>query len=164
MNIFVVSEDFKENAKALDDKRLNKMLLESVQLISTALHAWGLKAPYKATHKNHPCSKWTLESHENFKWLMVQTWHYYQEYVERFQKLHKSGEAFIEVWTRHGFHKATPTTKHTPFVNCTPYKDEPDVFQAYKQTLRDKWASDKRPPKWTKRDMPAFNYRREYHS
>jgi len=60
MNIFVVSPDTMECAKALDDLRLNKMIIETAQLLSTAMRVQGYTGNdiYKSTHVNHPCAVW----------------------------------------------------------------------------------------------------------
>lgn len=155
MNIFVVSHSWLDNAKALDDKRLNKMLLESVQLLSSALISWGMPAPYKMSHKNHPCTLWVSNHRYNFNWMLIQTVFYYTEYKYRFGKLHKSGEAakLIEEQTRD---RPRFVPENITYVNCSFYKEETDVFSAYKKTLVHKWQNDKRPPKWTKRERPEW--------
>ncbi len=48
------------------------MTLESCQLLSTDLH--GLNnpgAPYRKSHYNHPCAKFTRASRENFNWVLA---------------------------------------------------------------------------------------------
>lgn len=88
MNIFFTSLDPKEAAEALDDKRLNKMILETAQLLSNATRhkideqpTWhdtlaevGLAADagllYKKTHWNHPSSVWARTSPKHYAWLV----------------------------------------------------------------------------------------------
>ena len=71
MNIFVTNTCPIKSAIILDDKRLIKMVLETTQLLSTTLSILGSeKAPYKPTHKNHPCSVWVRESLDNFLWCV----------------------------------------------------------------------------------------------
>jgi hypothetical protein len=69
MNIFVLDLDIEQCARYHCDQHVSKMILESVQMMCTALHKKGLSAPYRPTHANHPCVKWVEESHENFLWL-----------------------------------------------------------------------------------------------
>ena len=45
------------------------MILESVQILCTALYKKGFSTPYRPTHVNHPCILWVEESHDNFLWL-----------------------------------------------------------------------------------------------
>jgi hypothetical protein len=61
MNIFALSECPEQSALWLDDIRKNKMILESAQMLSTAIR-WldpDTTLPvYKLAYMNHPCSKW----------------------------------------------------------------------------------------------------------
>ena len=61
MNIFITSFNSKEAASHLDDLRLNKMILETAQLLSSAYrNLFGDDdLLYKDTHFNHPCAIWT---------------------------------------------------------------------------------------------------------
>lgn len=49
MNLFVSDLDPCQAARNLDDKRVNKMILETAQMLCCALHARGIAAPYKPT-------------------------------------------------------------------------------------------------------------------
>ena len=73
MNIFALSECPEQSALWLDDIRKNKMILESAQMLSTAIR-WldpDTTLPvYKLAYINHPCSKWARQSRSNFKWLL----------------------------------------------------------------------------------------------
>jgi hypothetical protein len=51
MNIFYLHRDVWQCAKMHCDVHVNKMILESAQLLSTAHHELGSTAPYKTTHK-----------------------------------------------------------------------------------------------------------------
>ena len=62
------------------------MILESVQILCTVLHENGLDAPYKATHRKHPCVIWAGESLENWLWLKGLTAELNTEYQYRFNK------------------------------------------------------------------------------
>jgi hypothetical protein len=70
MNIFAVSDCPIECAKALDNKRLVKMVLETAQLLCGAVVVCGGQAPYKLTHRNHPAAVWTRKSQGNYVWLI----------------------------------------------------------------------------------------------
>ncbi len=69
MNIFALDTDPVTCAQYHCDKHVIKMILESVQMLSTTCSILGAEAPYKPTHANHPCTKWVRESWENFGWL-----------------------------------------------------------------------------------------------
>ncbi len=68
MNIFILDEDITKSAQAHCDKHVVKMILESAQLLCTAVNYYAGEqvTPYKSTHMNHPCSIWVRESLANF--------------------------------------------------------------------------------------------------
>jgi len=161
MNIFAISPEPNECSRALDDVRLRKMVLETAQLLSTAIRINNpqckiINEIYKPTHINHPCAKWARESVDNILWLTNLGLEYSAEYFFRFKKDHKSCFVIQKcAWYVIYF----PKTPQTPFPNCTDFKDEPNVFEAYKKHLNKKWARDKafgRAPTWTRRDPPDF--------
>lgn len=154
LNIFVISLDQKECAEALDDLRLNKMIVETAQLLSTAMRECGHVGNdiYKSTHRNHPCAIWARESSENYKWLLLYMSDLVEERLNRTGRPHKSYTIFNALC---GGSKLVPQGPLTPFTNCSTYK-QIDTLDAYKLTLKDKWAADKRPPKWTKTGKPSW--------
>lgn len=137
MNIFVTSDCPIQCAAFLDDKRVVKMVLESAQMLSTV---YG--GPYKPTHSNHPCTVWVRESTGNAGWLYEHFLALCAEYTKRYNKVHKC-ESLASLFKS----KIEQSQKVTPFVNCTPFKDQ-QVFVAYRLTLMEKWKNDKRAPTW----------------
>lgn len=98
MNIFVTDRDPTIAAKNLCDKHIVKMCLESVQMISAAMIIkYDIAAPYKLTHKNHPCNVWLRESEDNFTWLVKHALEIGTEYIRRYEKLHLSHKKLIDV-------------------------------------------------------------------
>jgi len=92
MNIFVLDENPTTCAQYHCDKHVVKMILESVQLLSSAHHLHpcnNYTPPYKLTHKNHPSSIWTRTSKENYLWLVSLTRELCKEYTYRYGKNHK---------------------------------------------------------------------------
>lgn len=159
MNIFVISKYPIECAKCLDDLRLNKMILETAQILSTAIRSTNKLTSinpnnlYKNTHINHPCVKWACQN-DNIVWLFELFRMLAKEKKERSGIIHKSWDKLgVELADLHFID--LPELKENDFINCTPYKDLP-VFEAYKKTLCEKWDNDKRPPKWTKREKPYW--------
>lgn len=120
MNIFILSEDPKEAAQMHCDKHVPKMIVESAQMLSTAhriLDGEEYLAPsksgkrmvkhyrlpknddliYKAVHAGHPCTVWTMQSHNNYLWH-YHLWRYLAEEFEyRFKKVHASWEKLKDV-------------------------------------------------------------------
>lgn len=159
MNIFVTDPDPQVCATALDDKRLVKMVLETAQLLCTAVIHCGVDEGrlYKATHANHPCSLWARETRENFYWLTQHGIYLSNEYSMRFRKRHRS---LLVIHLASDFGEYLPEGELTPFKNCTDFKDAPDVYQAYRHALSSKWANDAangRFPKWTNAKRPEWS-------
>lgn len=71
MNIFVLDPDPAIAASHHCDQHLHKMILESAQLVSTAMiqRQFNIPGLYKPTHPNHPCSKWAAASNHNILWI-----------------------------------------------------------------------------------------------
>jgi len=158
MNIFVSDPCPIKSAQNLDDKRVIKMTLESAQMLCTALHEHNLSqhARYKPTHKNHPCNVWVRKNKQNNFWLVSHFEALADEYSFRMGKIHKSYKDCYSDLVFGGNH--LPDGNLTPFPNCAArkdinidYKHVSDVHEAYRKYLTDRWATDKIPPKWTKR-------------
>ncbi|GHA50230.1 pyrimidine dimer DNA glycosylase/endonuclease V [Photobacterium aphoticum] len=152
MNIFVLDEDIQTCAQAHCDQHVVKMILESVQMLCTALNKKGFETPYKSTHVKHPCVLWVEASYDNFLWLRDLALALNEEYKYRYDKTvdHKSIAvlATIEPLT-------FPSHGLTPFAQAMPdeYKVEGDPIEAYRRFyLGDKAAF----AKWTKRQPPAW--------
>lgn len=69
MNIFVLDRNIERCARYHCDKHVSKMILESVQILCTALIQHGFQTPYKPTHARHPCVLWAAQSDDNLRWL-----------------------------------------------------------------------------------------------
>lgn len=92
MNIFYLNENIELNAQQHCDRHVLKMVIEQNQLLSAAHWMSGSEAPYKLTHKNHPCSIWTRASLSNYIWLCKSTLALCREYTFRYGKIHKCEE------------------------------------------------------------------------
>lgn len=156
MNIFRTDESPEACAAALDDLRLGKMLIETAQILCSAVH---LNSPttvtsYKPTHLRHPCVIWAAQSRENFNWLLKHGITLAAEWQYRRGRVHAS--ATIIRWATHQSGNL-PDSFPSASPNCTPHPDLP-LHEAYRQTLNDKWALDRRPPTWTRRGPPNWAY------
>lgn len=158
MNIFATSSDPKQSAMWLDDKRVNKMITESAQIICTVLAGDGIKnLPFKSTHEHHPVVLWAGDTPQNLNWLLQHHIALAVEWEHRFDKTHASG-------LRPGFiahippakqpqtfqNSAKNTSRNLDFTWCD------DVHLAYRMYLSARWLNDTRPPKWTKRFEPDW--------
>jgi len=153
MNIFVTDVDPKIAARNLCDKHINKMLVESVQLLCSPFE--NNTAPYKRTHFNHPCAIWVRTSENNYKWLLEHANEIYCEYLKRFGKsTHKSNE--VLQWCNCNFSILNlPKIGITSFAQAMPieYKSN-DSIQSYrnyymgvKHTIA-KWEKGSAKPFW----------------
>lgn len=118
MNIFILHKDPKEAARMQCDKHVVKMVLETAQLLCSVAHKNGIKkAPYKPTHKNHPCTLWAGESRDNWNWLIEHGLALSEEYTKRYGKVHKS-QAVIERCSKYKF--SMPKAGLTAFAQAMP--------------------------------------------
>lgn len=143
MNIFATFDCPIKSARYLDNKRVIKMILESAQMLSTAINFYGGKAPYKSTHINHPCSVWVRESRVNYIWLLRHFIALSQEYTKRYGKIHKSSQ-YTEFFKENEL--SIPNGIPTPFPNCTTLKHVGNTHLAYRLYLNKKWKNDKIKP------------------
>ena len=90
MNIFVLHHNPIVAAQMQCDKHVVKMILETAQMLCTVAHAEGFPAPYRATHKNHPCTLWVGKSKQNWDWLIDHGLGLCKEYTRRYGKIHQS--------------------------------------------------------------------------
>lgn len=91
MNIFILDENTELCAQYHCDKHVVKMILESAQLLCTAVQEnTRIEGLYKPTHRNHPCGIWTRTSRSNFLWLADLARQLCTEYTYRYSKQHNS--------------------------------------------------------------------------
>lgn len=167
MNIFYTSKLPSECAQDLDDKRLVKMVLETAQLLSTTIHELSnditpLRAPYKITHRNHPCAVWARESENNYTWLVNLFGELSNEYTYRFGRQHKCLEhifTFASIIDYLDF----PLREFSIPPNCTPFKEDSDTQNAYRRYMQEvKWVDGKArftrrpPPEWSQKAHIPF--------
>lgn len=155
MNIFATSECPIQSAKFLDDKRCNKMTLESAQLLSTALRVCGYKDSdiYKIAHLNHPSSIWTRTTQGNYLWLLAHFKALCEEYTRRTGKTHASSK-LLPVFEANVH--LIPTGERMPFSNNArnltkgvDFTHVEDVTIAYQLYLSSRWETDVHEPMWS---------------
>lgn len=156
MNIFVTSKCPVESAQFLDTKRVNKMILESAQMLSTAMreHGYINDDIYKTTHKNHPSNIWVRTTRANYQWLLDHFKALAETYYARRGKWHKSYRELYMKLSEGA--KYIPEGELTPFANCAANKDKgvdykhiSDTIHAYQLYLNDRWDTDIREPVWS---------------
>lgn len=164
MNYPVPTEIPRENAKFLDNKRLNKFITEYQQMLNVTMGFYGAtqgqllttknNTPYSTkSHINHPCTIWARQNRSNFLHMTRSTLEFYLEHIRRGGNGHENVRDNIRKAIV--FAKNIPTGNRTAFPNCTVaskyninYKHVRDVHLAYKLYLNDRWDNDSTEPKW----------------
>jgi len=143
MNIFILDRNTKKCAEYHCDKHVVKMVLETAQLLCTAIHKvldehgpedYRAEIPYRRTHDNHPCTLWLVESYDNYKWLLRLGYALSREYTRRYGKRHKSTDVFdFLLRNSKTFKNLFPKIGLTEFAQAMPdhCKNE-DVVVAYR--------------------------------
>ena len=151
MNIFILDYDVKKCAKYHVDKHVVKMILETAQLLCGVHWVVNSEAPYKLSHKNHPCSIWTRESLTNYLYLCELGLELCYEYTYRYGKKHKSQQV-IE-WCIEN----KPNIKDIGFTE--PAKAMPDeykvksVVESYRNYYREAKSGF---ANWKNREIPGW--------
>lgn len=136
MNIFMVNQDPQVAARALTDKHVVKMIVESAQLMSTAhryldgdmylsiskagsrLKRWSHPTLedvlYKSCFLNHPSGIWIREAEENYMWLFNHFSALCDEYTARYGRIHSTDARLRDVFR-------TPP-KRIPKMGPTPMR------------------------------------------
>lgn len=155
MNIFYLDENPVEAAKAHHDKHCIKMILECAQMLSTThrlLDDNDDPILYKASFKNHPCTKWVRSSLDAYMYTYNLFRALCDEYTHRYGKIHASDSRLDDILKHPP--KNIPLTKSLPPAQAMPeqYKNNSAV-QAY----RDYYNGEKvKLSKWTKRKQPSW--------
>jgi hypothetical protein len=180
MNIFILNNDPIIAAQEQCDKHVVKMIVESGQMLSTAHRMLDgtverrpsksgkttvnyYKLPderedimYKAVHFNHPCSVWSRESIENYRWHYDHFIALCDEYTYRYGKIHSTDTKLREVLFK--------VPNNMPAVNLTPFKlamqsnpecialqDPIKAYRAFYQTKQKRFKME-----WAKRPIPEW--------
>ncbi len=98
MNIFVVDEDPICAAEALCDKHVPKMIVETTQILVSALRRHGASDddvpktaagnPHKGGYRNHPSVVWAGDSFSNAHWVSLHGHELCIQFMKRFGKMH----------------------------------------------------------------------------
>lgn len=177
MNLFVTDEDPVLSARALDDKRVGKMLMEANQMLSLAVK---IASPSNSlpklicmtteigdgkvckgfAHRNHPVSLWVRQTRGNFSWTVQHAKALAAEFLHRFGKEHASA-CRTDFITQ--FASNLPDGDILQFQNSArnaslgiDFSWVDPVTEAYREYLRVRWPGDTRKPQWTKRGPPEW--------
>jgi hypothetical protein len=160
MNIFVLDADPYASARMMCDKHIPKMVVESAQMMASALRRHGATdedmpltksgTPYKGGYQHHPCTVWAGETQDNFDWLADHAYKLLCEYWDRFGKEHA---CTIPIMHMYNMELDLPEGELTPFAQAMPdeFKQE-DAVQAYRAYYHSKtfakWEKGTPAPDW----------------
>ena len=169
MNLFILSLIPTEAAEAMMDKHVNKILLEAVQMLCTAMRVLVPDTPinddlYKQAHLNHPVSIWVRESRDNFIWTLDLVEALHEEWRFRYghpeTKMHRS-YAVAQLLRRHVPRDELfpcPRAGLTPFALAMPdeYKarsgNAVESYRAYYMSPEKRriaaWKKNRTAPEW----------------
>ena len=154
MNIFITHKNPEKAARCLanDPKRENRMILESFQIMYSALRLNGYTGEgYRLTHKDHPVVLWTAKDVRNMLWLYSYTFYLHKQWNKRTGKTHKSYlEHFIKIGLLINLKNLNVKIQDKNLVNCSMFKKKRNVFKAYRKTLKEKWKEDNKKIKTNK--------------
>ena len=153
MNIFVTDISPQKSAEFLDNQRVVKMILESCQMLSTALFLNESWESYMTmpTHIKHPCTVWASEFSDNWLWLYEHANALDQERILRFgsKNIHKTLKVLNEnkiylkaKIIKSGFSKHVNCARNSTFG--VDFTSVVDVFLAYRLYLFKRWELQKR--------------------
>lgn len=152
MNIFITDKCPTKSAQALPIILVNKMITESIQLLSVAHFVLdGQQKGMKPTHQGHPSAKWTRESVWNYLWLLEHTLALAECWKEHTGKIHGSLAYIDELMIPPA---NIPNIQQTDFVIAAPeqfkltavFSGVEKAYQDYLKFKFDNWATrtDKR--------------------
>ena len=152
MNIFVLDLEPKKCAEYHVNSHSIKMILETAQLLCGVHWVTGSEAPYKLSHKNHPCSIWVRECYENYVWLCDLGMELCKEYSYRYGKRHKSQD--IIEWCIINKPNIRNNGDITPFALAMP--DECKIGDAVESYRNYYMISKRNLAVWKNREIPYW--------
>lgn len=139
MNVFVLDANPKLAAQFHHDIHVRKMIVETGQLLCTAMNLLGGNGVYKTTHQNHPSSIFTRNSKENFEWVLELGVALCEEFEYRFEKIHKTKSVILDCKYNY-LSLSFPNINLTPFAQAMPeeFKNNNPVvaYRNYYQTKK----------------------------
>lgn len=150
MNIFAIEGaadgqiDWVGSAKSHDNYRVNKMIIESCQMLSTTAQIMGHTTRYRKAFQNHPCTVWVRNSSHNFITLCGFACSLRDEFFKRYQKTsHGCDDVLHQMlcFTHDpGFLLKFPNNVPTELPLCMPdkYKVSSDPVTCYRNYFANK--------------------------
>jgi hypothetical protein len=123
MNIFAIDNSPIKSGRQLCDKHCVKQILESFQMLGSAVIRHGAApdqmpltskgTPLKGGYKHHPSTRWAGDTYANFLWLCSHAIEMSNEYTRRYGKTHACRKGIEHLFNMG--HKFVPSGELTPF-------------------------------------------------
>jgi len=164
MNLFVLDENPTLAAQYLDDKRIGSALREVNQMMSVALHQNAIEGMEvgpgllcRPSHQQHPVTLWVGQTRGNFIWALAYAYACIEEWQVRYGTVHGSGLRTPYIGT---YIACIPDGPLLPFQNSAKNVgldmdfSDLEVPVSYREYLKERWLTDKRPALYTNRGYP----------
>lgn len=168
MNIFVLDDDPIYAAQMMCDKHIPKMIVESAQMMASALRKHGASdelmpvnangRPYKGGYQHHPCTVWTSININNYMWLYTHAYELCMEYRLRFSREHACESKIMKMVSDAAL-ELLPMGVRTPFARAFNKERYPHLYDTARYTTVDAYRTyylqDKRRFASWKKGRPA---------
>ena len=151
MNIFFLDKDPVKAAQLQCDKHVVKMVLETAQMVSTAVRNQGHDVGYQSAYPKHPMTLWVGQNADNFAWTMIHGFDLCKEYTHRYNKIHASHKILQDI-------QKLDIEGNSNFMT-TPPQCMPDEYKKtnYIEAYRNYYVNAKKHfAKYTNRETPEF--------
>lgn len=163
MNVFAVDDNPYVAAEYMCDKHINKMMIESCQILSCVIDTRSgdmslsktLELPqYPKAHAKHPCTLWAMASTQNAQWLIKHLHGLEQQFKIRFPRSEHKLNGIFKIYTLQLEKCTFPEQKRTPFAQAMPdqYRVEGDAVAAYRMY----YLMDKSFAVWKRTETPHW--------
>lgn len=158
MNIFFLDKTPEKSAEYHCDKHVVKMILETAQMLSTAINKYAMGIDksrlYKTAHPKHPSTLWIGKTRTNFMWGLKLGQELSKEYTKRYGKKHKSSN-IIDNIIESKYYEVIPNGDLTQPPLCMPEECKRDCYVfSYRKYYKEykykfaKWDKLNNTPYW----------------
>ena len=162
MNLFVLDNDPEIAAQMMCDKHIPKMVVETYQMLGSALRRHGATddqmpltqagKPLKGGYHHHPVTKWVGDSICNFAWTYLHGRALCDEYTFRYGKVHSCEKGIKHMADMFDM---VPTGPQTPYAQAMPDQlksaNAIDSYRRYyisEKRYFAKWNKGRQQPTW----------------
>jgi hypothetical protein len=163
MNIFITHDDPVECASALADQHLQSQVEEAAKILTAALYRHEItdRVLGQPRNTNGRYAQWAAENWNQFMWLAIHGMALVDEHHFRFGGVHKNAKDILIAGNIGSLmlDEDPHTPSKWPRSKASEAFTDRDVFRAYRQVLREKyavWAQTGRAACWTGTEPPTW--------